>query len=134
MKSKPQKADKFNKNKICDGCAWTPGCKSDLKYYCYYYDEYFEWEYEKNSKEGIRLKMSSCFSFHAIPSDMNRGAEFARYFQNKRQIEDISTRSWISIIIAIIALLVSIVSCSIDKIKTKFLHSNGGSSASSQCR
>ena len=114
MKREPKQSNQYQNYKICDECAWTDDRihseDGGIKYYCYYFDKIFKWEFEKRTKEGFLLKMKPCSAFHTIPKkDMNRGAEFAKYFQNKYQIEASSTRSWISIIIALIATIVSII-------------------------
>lgn len=117
MKKEPKKSNFSIKDNICENCAWTFGCsnRSNVsKYYCFYYDKYFEWEHEtKKEKDFVMyLKMTACPHYHSIPLhpgfDMKRGAEFAKYFQNKWEIERSSTRSWISIIISAAAVLVSI--------------------------
>lgn len=111
MKNKPQKTKQFNKKKICNACAWTSGSDINTKYYCYYFDKHFQWEATRKNEDTssvVYLKMTSCHAFHSIPSDMERGAKFAKYFLNKIQIEASSARSWISIFISALAVIVSV--------------------------
>jgi len=113
MNRRPKQFDQCQKSRICDNCAWTPerihSETGGIKYYCYHFDETFKWEFENKHDVGFLLGMNPCSAFHAIPTDTKRGAEFAKYFQNKTQIEAYSRRSWISIGIALFALIVSII-------------------------
>jgi hypothetical protein len=111
-----KRSNNLNTNSICEYCAWSPDRKSDFQYYCYYFDEHYDFANDQytikgvpNSANRIYLKMQPCKEFHSKPSDMEKGAVFAKYFQNKRQIEASSMRSWISIGISILAVIVSIV-------------------------
>lgn len=110
-----KRSDTLNAINICENCAWSPQRKSDFQYYCYYFDEHYNFATDQFTLKGvandapqIQLKMQSCGHFHSKPSDMEKGAEFAKYFQNKQQIEASTTRSWYSIGIAIGSIGVSV--------------------------
>lgn len=108
------RADTLNAINICEDCAWSPQRKSDFQYYCYYFDEHYNFSSDQFASKSVpngtpqfQLKMHPCSHFHSKPSDMEKGAEFAKYFQNKQQIEASTTRSWVSIVIAIVSIVIS---------------------------
>lgn len=125
FEQEPRNCKDFQQNNICHNCAWTIGRSTDPNgvgfYYCYYFDKKFSWEIDKPSNIGYRLKMTPCLAFHSVPppQDMNRGAVFAKYFQNKRQIETSTRLSCYSIIIAVVSVLIALggllVSCNNSK-------------------
>lgn len=122
--------------KICEICAWTPEVKSHSNFgktncYCYYKDRTILFNEKLNIKEVINksnypfrislfdqlrkithtttiIKRIPCKNFREIPTDMDRGKEFAQYFLTKIQMDRAKKEATRSFIIAIISSLISI--------------------------